>query len=264
MKLKAVLRFFKSPFLKILSSFPSNIVSLGIRILQQSKGFGFDGGITSEISAIQKFCPPSEKRLFVLDVGANKGDWSENFVKRFPNCEIHAFEPNLSNHTKLEKLSLRINQIIPLKYALGEVNSQRILYSDSDGSGLASLTKRDLKHLGIDFDKQEEINQIRLDSYLSQFEVTTIDVLKIDVEGNELDVLLGMGSLIKNCRLVQFEFGGANIDTRSFFKDYWDYFDYFTWELYRITPTGPIKVLAYSEFLEVFTFTNYLAVRRPN
>ena len=51
-----------------------------------------------------------------------------------------------------------------------------------------------------------------------------IDFFKIDVEGHEMDVLKGIGDKISNIKLIQFEFGGCNIDTRCFFQDFW-YFE---------------------------------------
>ena len=48
--------------------------------------------------------------------------------------------------------------------------------------------------------------------------------MKIDVEGHELDVLKGFGELIKKVRLIQFEFGGTNIDSKTYLRDFWEFF----------------------------------------
>ena len=62
----------------------------------------------------------------------------------------------------------------------------------------------------------EEVNLMRFDNYWDENKY--IDFVKIDVEGHELEVLEGFGNLIKITKLIQFEFGGCNIDTRTFFK----------------------------------------------
>jgi hypothetical protein len=84
--------------------------------------------------------------------------------------------------------------------------------------------------------------------------------VKIDVEGHELDVLKGFGDLLSQIRLVQFEFGGCNIDTRTFFQDFWNLFSQAGFALYRLSPLGPIAIKNYAEDLESFVCTNYIAV----
>jgi hypothetical protein len=61
-----------------------------------------------------------------------------------------------------------------------------------------------------------------------------IDYVKIDVEGWELSVLQGFGDLVYNMRVIQFEFGGSNIDTRTFFQDFWYFFKDHNFSIYRI------------------------------
>ena len=46
-----------------------------------------------------------------------------------------------------------------------------------------------------------------------------IDLLKLDVEGHEL-YLLSAKKFISKISVIQFEFGGCNIDTRTYFRDF--------------------------------------------
>ena len=89
-----------------------------------------------------------------------------------------------------------------------------------------------------------------------------LDYVKIDVEGHELDVLEGFGDLIKNVRLIQFEFGGCNIDTRTFFQDFWYYFTEKDFLIFRVTPRGPLLIKNYTEKDEFFLTTNYIALNK--
>jgi hypothetical protein len=118
--------------------------------------------------------------------------------------------------------------------------------------------------------KSEEIITKRFDDYWKTTEFgksddksndnTIIDYVKIDVEGHELDVLEGFGSIIDNVRIIQFEFGGANIDTRTFFQDFWYFFTDKNYSLYRISPIGVLPIRKYTELDEFFSTTNYIAV----
>jgi hypothetical protein len=84
----------------------------------------------------------------------------------------------------------------------------------------------------------------------------------MDVEGHELEILLGAPEVLKNIKIIQFEFGGSNIDTRTFFQDFWYYFQSTGFEIYRLTPSRPMLIKNYNERDEVFRATNFIAVRK--
>ena len=88
------------------------------------------------------------------------------------------------------------------------------------------------------------------------------DIVKIDVEGYELMVLRGFGEAIRNVRVLQFEFGGTNIDTKVFFRDLWRFFEEAGFDLYRITPLGVMRIEHYHERDELFIIANFIAVNR--
>jgi hypothetical protein len=82
----------------------------------------------------------------------------------------------------------------------------------------------------------------RLNDVASATPISSVDWMKIDVEGTEMDVLKGGSDVVEMASLIQFEFGGCNIDTRSFFRDYWDFFTARGFALYRLSPRGPVRV----------------------
>jgi hypothetical protein len=137
------------------------------------------------------------------------------------------------------------------------------LYADHPGSTLASLSKRSLGHLGISFEHVEKIRLDTLDSYCACQEVRQIDLLKLDVEGHELDVLQGGQELFAERRvaMVSFEFGGANLDSGTCLRDFFDFFHQAGMRsIYRLTPAGRLIALgAYREAYEQYRTTNYLA-----
>lgn len=63
---------------------------------------------------------------------------------------------------------------------------------------------------------------ITVDDYCRESHVEHIHLLKIDVEGHELDVLHGATEMFqrKAIDVVTFEFGGCNIDTHTFFQNF--------------------------------------------
>ncbi len=196
----------------------------------------------------------------VFDIGANIGLYSEAVLQIIPHAHVYAFEPSSQARKELEGRFSGNSQVVVIPLALGEQKKNATLWSDAAGSGLASLTKRRLDHFNILFDYSEEVEVTTLDEWIGNSQVTP-DLIKLDVEGHELDVLKGGIKTLALAKVVQFEFGGCNIDSRTFFQDFWYLFIDAGFSLYRISPKGPIKVSHYSEEDEYFSCTNYLAIK---
>ncbi len=148
--------------------------------------------------------------------------------------------------------------------ALGNQPGQRTLFYDASGSGLASLTKRRLDHFGIQFDRSETVDLDTLDHYCQTHHIERVHLLKLDVEGHELEVLAGTESMFSKraIDLVAFEFGGCNIDTRTFVQDFFYFFRDQQMTLYRIAPSGFLRPMPdYREAYEQFRTTNFVAIK---
>lgn len=204
--------------------------------------------------------------LCVFDVGANTGQFARLTELELGSVshEIHAFEPG---QTAFERLAQSLGgrpHIHLNNVALGKQAGESRLYYDRPGSGLASLTKRSLDHLGIDFSGSEVVHVDTVDGYCSRNGIAHIDLLKLDVEGHELDVLQGAVEMLAVGRisLVTFEFGGTDIDTRTYLRDFYMLFGRNHMKaLYRITPSGFLAPMPpYAEIWEQFRTTNFLAV----
>lgn len=86
-------------------------------------------------------------------------------------------------------------------FALSKARGKSTLYYDKAGSGLASLTKRDLSHINRSFESSEDVLVETLDAYCEKNNIAFIDLLKIDVEGHELDVLSGAINMLQSKKL---------------------------------------------------------------
>ncbi|MCF8342829.1 MAG: FkbM family methyltransferase [Chitinophagaceae bacterium] len=227
--------------------------------LYQGIGYG-TSSIKKEMNSFFKFIP--DGKIFV-DVGGNKGFYTQGILEIYKPNQIHIFEPSKTNIEILEE-NFKENKLIFINdCGLSNVNSNSILYSNKSGSALGSLTKRKLDHFGINFSVEENIRLIRFDEYWEKnISEKEIDLLKIDVEGHELEVLEGVGEKIKNVKIIQFEFGGCNIDTRTYFQDYWYFFKKNNFQIYRITPFGNYEIKNYKEEYERFRTTNYFCVNK--
>ena len=233
--------------------------------IQKELGKGW-GSATTEVEA-QTVAELAIQRItgeiIVLDIGANVGDWSASIQRYLPNSRVIAFEPSKEAFERLTNRFKNSNLFSCWNLAVGKENVEAFLYADSSASGLGSLTKRRVKHFGITFEHRESINVTTLDNWIkNQSPKVRPNVIKMDVEGHELDVLMGASTAMKSIQVIQFEFGGGNIDTKTFFQDFWYFFESNGFEISRMTPRGLKAISQYSEDLETFKPTNYIAVRR--
>jgi FkbM family methyltransferase len=194
----------------------------------------------------------------IFDVGANIGGYSHAIRSVFPvDIMIHAFEPSVATFNTFVKNTKDMKALQANNSGMGESETKLTLFSDAEGSGLASLYQR---QIDIKMDRLEEVSISTIDLYCKQKNVNEILLLKLDIEGHELSALKGAAEMLKKkkIRFIQFEFGGTSIDSRVYFKDYFTLLsaDY---KIYRILKGGLFEIKRYSEAQEIFLSVNYLA-----
>jgi FkbM family methyltransferase len=131
----------------------------------------------------------------VFEVGANIGRYTFLAATSLRDRgKIHSFEPNPEVFGWLSG-NLKRNQI-------ANVRPNQIALSDIDGKATFHLPKNREWCVGSlieGFASQTEpitIDVMRFDTYCAKFSVVKVDLIKIDVEGAELNVLKGMGRLL--------------------------------------------------------------------
>jgi hypothetical protein len=93
--------------------------------------------------------------------------------------------------------------------------------------------------------------------------VGRIQFLKIDTEGQEMEVLQGASRMIQEGRIdfIQFEFGDTFLHTPYHFLDVWNYLSN-RYVIYRILRHGLAELKRYSHDLEIYKNANFLSIRR--
>ncbi|MDY6904691.1 MAG: FkbM family methyltransferase [Thermodesulfobacteriota bacterium] len=234
-------------------------------------GSGVDVTTSGETIVIKKMAALLAPPYRIFDVGANRGQFLNLVMSALEprQYEIHCFEPAHHAYQLLEQNLERSESdrnIVLNNFGLGKTAGEYELFYNEPGAEIASLTRRRVDHFNIDFSMSEMVNISTLDHYCREKGIDRIDLLKIDVEGHELDILdAGARQMFekKAVRLVSFEFGGCNIDTRTFFQDFFYLFKSYDMKLHRITPSGYLSpVNAYKESFEQFSTTNFLAVQQ--
>ena len=100
----------------------------------------------------------------------------------------------------------------------------------------------------------------RGDEFLSKIGTSQVALLKIDVEGAEMEVLEGFGHALQNVRCIQFEYGVPNISSRYLLKDLYCFLVEKGFEIGVVYPSG-VRFSNWHPRMERFLGNNYIAVR---
>jgi len=204
------------------------------------------------------------KNLTIFDVGANKGFYAKELISNLGGDDIiYSFEPSLVTYTELVDNTKEDNNVKCYNIGLSNEDEEKRLYYDNEKSGLASLYHRRMDHSNIYMNNSELVKLLKLDSFCLQNRIEKIDLLKIDVEGNELKVLEGASRMLNSGLIdtIQFEFGGTNIDAKTYFQDFF-YLLKDRYHIYRLLKNGLRRIDSYNEYLENFIYTNFIAIKK--
>ena len=156
---------------------------------------------------------------FFIDVGAHKGTYSDLIIKNFKVKKILMFEPQKNIFKIIKKKYNNLKFIKIFNNAVSDKNIFSKIYINRHDL-TSSLVKIDetnnyLKQKAKLFASGSskslikeiyKIKTVRLDSVIKKNNIKKIDLLKIDTEGHEFEVLLGLGMTIKNIHYILIEF----------------------------------------------------------
>lgn len=148
----------------------------------------------------------------LVDVGANVGEYAYLFHKILGCKRVICIEPNncLNGdiHKNLRDIDYQIINKVVSNYT-GEVSF--FIHADSLMSSMVEVDKSKYDKL-ITWDKTENIKEVRLQSITLKEVIDSIEdigfdiFIKIDTQGNELDVLKSGKDSLRKCRYILVEY----------------------------------------------------------
>jgi len=134
----------------------------------------------------------------VLDIGAHEGNWSRLFQHYFPDADILMIEADKDKEEKLKQLG---NYKIAL---LGDTDSKEVNYYKSTNECTTGNTIYKENNIASNF-ISEKAKTITLPTLLGSNK--GYDLIKMDVQGSELDIINGAIPIIKDTRFLILELG---------------------------------------------------------
>lgn len=140
----------------------------------------------------------------VYDIGANAGTWVLLAKAVLPTARVEAFEPLASHFPAFLKNVGNDSTVSLHKLALGSQNTTAVLHvtSFSDASSLLALEQRGVAEFGVTETGQVPVEVRRLDDYRAEHRLPFPDLIKLDVQGYEVDVLMGASECLEHARAI--------------------------------------------------------------
>lgn len=164
----------------------------------------------------------------VIDVGAHEGEFALNFNKEFKVKKIISFEPNSAAFKILNRNIFKYKNMCAVNFGVGSKEEKKLLNINIESS---SSTINELRTESKYYKKKFfltnlfkgqiikdrlEISIIKLDDYIDQNNIQSIDLLKIDTEGFEFDVLKGSSDNLKKIKVIYFEHHFDNMIIKNY------------------------------------------------
>jgi FkbM family methyltransferase len=244
-----------------INRFLFNLSLRGIGILNEERG---GCSHTGEESLLRRITPQWQTHPTILDVGAHTGLYANTVKRLAPQACLYAFEPHPKTFVEL-KQQADIHGYMALNVGCGDQECTAPLYDyrTHDGTPHATIHRGVIETLHKGQSDEISVDIITLDAFIRKQEITRVDLLKIDTEGNELKILGGLKSSIdrKMVDVIQFEFNAMNVISRAFLRDFHLLLSHY--QFFRLLPDGPVALGEYSPiFWELFAFQNIVAVRQ--
>ena len=158
-----------------------------------------------------------------FDIGAHNGTYTDLIKNNFQVKNIYMFEPQKNVYNYIKKKYKNDKRVKIFNCAVSDtIKDQKLKINLHDLT--TSLTESNKSNSYLEykaklFDSTLEnmvseiysVKSLKLSSILKQKSINTIDFLKIDTEGHELQVLNGMGTHIRKVRYLLIEFHIDNI-----------------------------------------------------
>jgi len=179
----------------------------------------------------------------VFDVGAYNGSSAARYRKLFPAAKVYAFEPFEASYNELAAVAASSGgMILPFRAAVGAKSGTANLHVNESAQTNSILANDPGQKRIFDIPEMRPVSQspvdvVTLDGFCDEHAISRIDLLKMDIQGFELQALRGGQRLLERraIRLIFCEVNFAPLyDGQAFYHDVAAYLAGFGYELYGL------------------------------
>jgi FkbM family methyltransferase len=135
----------------------------------------------------------------IFDVGANEGQTAMSLARRFGKARIYCFEPISATFEKLLHNTVQYANVVCQHCALGSENKIVDLYPKAVSTHSSLLPQ--LNRPEFSAAPAEKIQIQTVDEFLGKNDIASLNLLKTDTEGFDLEVLDGATDALATARI---------------------------------------------------------------
>lgn len=162
----------------------------------------------------------------IFDVGSHNGESIDFLKSLYSDSKFYGFEPQKDCFKILKKKYLNSRKIKILNYALGKKKEEKKMWKNvlSTTSTLSNLNNNSkhfktksliLGNTKAGFYTKEKVKINTLFFFFKKFKLNELDIVKIDTEGYEIKVLLGLNKIANKIKVIIIEHNFTD-----YYKDY--------------------------------------------
>jgi len=142
----------------------------------------------------------------ILDAGASNGHISERLLRGFPQATVYAFEPNPLYAQALQDYARRDARFHPQFLALSDRSGRLPLHITASPGTTSLLTPaarlKEVSPAGAAVDSIREVDVVTLDEWAQSQGNPSIELMKFDIQGAELQALRGAVGMLRSSVLL--------------------------------------------------------------
>ncbi len=152
------------------------------------------------MDAIAENLPTDRDEVIYVDGGAHDGQMAKRFLQRFPSLQAHAFEPNADLFPRLKS---NLADVAGTCHQLALSSQTQTLKMFINDSPMTSSVLPRNENSERYFDAVTRIKEVRelkatsLDDWFDSSGLDRVDILKLDLQGYELEALRGADRLLR-------------------------------------------------------------------
>jgi FkbM family methyltransferase len=138
--------------------------------------------------------------LTIVDVGVQRGHTSKEYLDTFANCRVLGFEPDDANFAAASAMLAPYGERAELvKAALSASDGTSVLQVNSHDGTHSLLEIGDTRYWQSPAEtvRRQPIATLTLDRFVADRGIGRIDILKMDIQGAELEALKGASGLLE-------------------------------------------------------------------